>query len=419
MKTEIKKLKLFLENGEVTTLNFVEGLNIISGVSKTGKSAIIEIFDFCFASSRNTIPLGIISEKVKLYCIILKIKKKFLILARKKFSGDNRGKQFIRIENINFDIENITYKYFEDNNNDFYPLKVVREKLSEIFDIGIEKKITEEGEKTPGIRNILPFIFQHQNLIANKYSIFYKFDEYIRRKTIIEEYPIFMKIVDQDFYYLTTELKEITKKKELLDNELKNLEILKNSNIIKIREKIERYYEILNYENEEKIEITNEKEVIEKLPIYSYEDLLVPKYSDLILEYNEKIKRNSEELNEKNNELQFLKKVIRRTKEKNEILNSKLNDNEISIVSSIHCPFCDNEVQSLNNFSEKLKNAKEKIKEEIYIGENHDVPLLLLRKRELEKLINTLEDDKIFLERKRKEFIDSDERIKSVTVLLY
>ena len=41
-------------------VSFEEGLNIITGRSSTGKSAIIEIFDYCTGSHNNTIPVGVI-----------------------------------------------------------------------------------------------------------------------------------------------------------------------------------------------------------------------------------------------------------------------------------------------------------------------------------------------------------------------
>lgn len=49
MKFHIKKLILWLNNGETRIIKFKKNkVNVISGSSHTGKSVILEIFDYCF-----------------------------------------------------------------------------------------------------------------------------------------------------------------------------------------------------------------------------------------------------------------------------------------------------------------------------------------------------------------------------------
>jgi len=40
-----------------------------------------------------------------------------------------------------------------------------------------DREYRQKKKGRPSIRNITPFMLQHQNLIANKHSIFYRFDE--------------------------------------------------------------------------------------------------------------------------------------------------------------------------------------------------------------------------------------------------
>ena len=61
-----------------------EGLNIITGRSSTGKSAIIELFDYCTGSDDNTIPSGVITENARLYFVILYKNDTQLVIARKQ-----------------------------------------------------------------------------------------------------------------------------------------------------------------------------------------------------------------------------------------------------------------------------------------------------------------------------------------------
>lgn len=84
MQASISHMFLFNDNQEVRILKFDDGLNIISGDSKTGKSAVIEIIDYCLFASRSTIPKGIITDWTELYCIIFRVKDKHLIIGRRK-----------------------------------------------------------------------------------------------------------------------------------------------------------------------------------------------------------------------------------------------------------------------------------------------------------------------------------------------
>ena len=56
-------------------------------------------------------------------------------------------------------------------------------------------------------------MLQHQNLIANKHSLFYRFDEKEKRERVIEEFKIFAGFVDQQYYLLCQQLNE--KRKQL------------------------------------------------------------------------------------------------------------------------------------------------------------------------------------------------------------
>ena len=58
MKCFIKYLGVIDKYDNCHYISLQEGLNIVTGRSSTGKSALIEIFDYCTGSSGNTIPEG-------------------------------------------------------------------------------------------------------------------------------------------------------------------------------------------------------------------------------------------------------------------------------------------------------------------------------------------------------------------------
>lgn len=62
MRSFLKAIILFNNSGAKREVDLNEGVNIITGRSKTGKSALVEIIDYCLCSRRSTIPKGKITE---------------------------------------------------------------------------------------------------------------------------------------------------------------------------------------------------------------------------------------------------------------------------------------------------------------------------------------------------------------------
>lgn len=69
MKSYIKAIIIFNKNGEKRVVPLEQGVNIITGESKTGKSALVEIIDYCLCSTRCTIPKGKITDFSYLYTL--------------------------------------------------------------------------------------------------------------------------------------------------------------------------------------------------------------------------------------------------------------------------------------------------------------------------------------------------------------
>ena len=58
MSAIIEAIVLYSHSGEQRILPFSRGLNVITGDSKTGKSAIIDIIDYCMGLSASRQPGG-------------------------------------------------------------------------------------------------------------------------------------------------------------------------------------------------------------------------------------------------------------------------------------------------------------------------------------------------------------------------
>ncbi|SMP17491.1 DUF3732 domain-containing protein [Chryseobacterium profundimaris] len=87
MNFNINKIILWLKNGKIRELEFKPNkVNLITGGSHTGKSAIIEIVDYCLFSSKSRISESMINENVLWYGINISVNDKKYTIARESLS---------------------------------------------------------------------------------------------------------------------------------------------------------------------------------------------------------------------------------------------------------------------------------------------------------------------------------------------
>lgn len=110
MKSFLKGILLFDKNGEKRKVQLEQGINIITGESKTGKSALVEIIDYCLCSSRCTVPKGIITEFAEVYAIIMNINDRSYVIARQRWV--NGGKMLFEEVLNSVTVDSIEYSFF-------------------------------------------------------------------------------------------------------------------------------------------------------------------------------------------------------------------------------------------------------------------------------------------------------------------
>ncbi len=84
MSMQILNIVLYGHDGEQRTLNLkTGGVNVITGASKTGKSALIDIVDYCFGSGECRVPEGIIRKAVAWFAVRLQLQSGQAVIARR------------------------------------------------------------------------------------------------------------------------------------------------------------------------------------------------------------------------------------------------------------------------------------------------------------------------------------------------
>ncbi|KAA0998587.1 DUF3732 domain-containing protein [Paraburkholderia panacisoli] len=213
MKCHVKLIGVVDHEDNLHYVPFSPGLNIITGKSSTGKSALIEIFDYCLGSAEDTIPVGVITDRSKLFFSVLQFPRYMLITARRagadrcfarEVSGSNQ-------EHI-LDLLSSSEAFFEERY--FMHLSEFKKSIGRHFAITLEnidedpfhKALTGRKTETPSVRSFSSFMLQHQNLVANKHAIFYRFDEKHKRDQAIDHFKILMGFVGEGYFDLVKEL---------------------------------------------------------------------------------------------------------------------------------------------------------------------------------------------------------------------
>lgn len=105
MYFQIEKVILWSRKKEFgyKTIDFDLGkVNVITGASRTGKSAIIPIIDYCLGAGSCSIPVKVIRNACNWFGVLVKLDGSQMLLARKEPEGKvtSNDMMFIRGKNI-------------------------------------------------------------------------------------------------------------------------------------------------------------------------------------------------------------------------------------------------------------------------------------------------------------------------------
>jgi hypothetical protein len=228
MSLQIAKLILYSRQGEIRELAFRTGaLNILTGASKTGKSAIIDIVDYVTGRSECNVADGVIRKYVGWYALLFQLNDGHLFVARRnpevgdRTSGDvymDRGSSLAPppVEAL---VKNTTVGALEQflgaaigiSENEHRPLTPTRDPLEANF------------------RHALLFSFQDQNDIDSKQRLFHRQGEDFVGTAIRDTLPYFLGAIDEDRLLKQAQLEQARRHLRQLERQLRDAATLDSS----------------------------------------------------------------------------------------------------------------------------------------------------------------------------------------------
>ena len=228
MQLKIKNIILYPESidKKPRVISFdTKKLNIITGYSQRGKSAIIDIVDYCLGSGECNIPVGKIRDSVSVYALYLELNGEFYFLARENYEISKSTMYFVK-ENVKGENLDLRSNKWLANKSDYkFNIAFVKKQLSELAGF---RNYTGEDQNNPfntsaSFRDTAAFQFQTQNIIANPSTMFYKTDSWEHLQKLKTIFPLILGYSSYDIIFLENEISELEKQKNKLINTLENL----------------------------------------------------------------------------------------------------------------------------------------------------------------------------------------------------
>jgi len=198
MSFQLKRLAIYSRGGDCRTLDFKLGaVNVITGASQTGKSALIQIIEYCLGRTDFDLPAGIISETVSWFAIHIISGAGEAIIARPvPGEGYNSNSEAMYLRG-----SNLVLPKFEDlkKTTNTHGLEKFLNEFSGIREnINIPKDGQSRDPLTANISHARILLFQPQDRIAVKTMLFHRQEDTYIAQSIKDTLPYFLGAASDD-----------------------------------------------------------------------------------------------------------------------------------------------------------------------------------------------------------------------------
>lgn len=242
---QINKIILYSLTGRKRILPFSLGkVNIITGESKSGKSALIEIVNYCLASSGCDIPEGIIRDTVSYFAVIVTFEDNestFIARENPNIKGIQASTTVQLIRNIGEMIPEL------DDINSNINIDALKEFLTRKIGISENLHMPDSLTREPlkaNFKHSRFYCYQPQYLVADPHQLFYNQNKEFIPQSIKDTLPYFLGAVNEDSLLIESEITQLKKQLNRLNREQREGDKIKAEGISQAYSLIEEAKEI-------------------------------------------------------------------------------------------------------------------------------------------------------------------------------
>lgn len=217
----IRTIALYSKDGQRRDLPFELGrVNIITGDSRTGKSAIAEIIDYCMGSSQCHLP-PFIRDRLSWAALRWERDDAAFVIARPvTATGEAAAQQMYWNKGSTTTLRTPqTAAGLKETGTVSAVLRLLEEELG--MGVAVGETFTSRTRPAVSARQVMPFLLQDDDVIINK-SVLLRGSQDTRRIGIIDSLPYFLKVSDESSAQLEAEYRRLVRQRAVEDRRAKD-----------------------------------------------------------------------------------------------------------------------------------------------------------------------------------------------------
>lgn len=208
--------------GKLRVVKFRPGMvNVISGASKTGKSSVIPIIDYCLGSEKCAIPVGVIRETCSWFGVLIDTVEGQKLFARREPGELKSSSEMFLLEASEVEPP----QEIQGKNQNIENAKAVLNRLAGLSNLQFEPGTEDRFKFRPSFRDLMAFLFQPQNIIANPDVMFFKADTTEHREKLKTIFPYVLGAVSPELLQARHELDRIQRVLRRKESELRSRQV--------------------------------------------------------------------------------------------------------------------------------------------------------------------------------------------------
>ncbi len=204
---KIKSIHIYSHDGQRRDLQFkVDGLNVITGRSSTGKSALSEIVEYCMGRSSFNVPEGVIRDKVAWFAVIYQFEHEQVLVA-KPTPPEGGASCSTAMWRRGTELQAPSFGELAVTSDDDAVVTLLSRLLGipeNRTDVALEHS---RDSYDANVKHTFYYLFQKQGLVANKDQLFYRQNEQFQPQAIRDTLPILLGVSSHDRYELESKLR--------------------------------------------------------------------------------------------------------------------------------------------------------------------------------------------------------------------
>ena len=227
MTFQILDIALYNGKGDRRVVSLRPGkVNIITGGSKTGKTALIDIVDYCLGRSDYSVPAGVIRDTVVWYAIRIQSGGKQIVVGRPAPPGGQKTGSEVLLE-VSSEVELPSFSELRPNTN----TSALNSFLTELVGITPNEYVPPVGQSRNPLRASIShakfYLFQPQYRIADRTVLFYRQNEDFVPQAIKDTLPYFLGVVGDERYERMQTLRRARRELKFLERRVADDEAIR------------------------------------------------------------------------------------------------------------------------------------------------------------------------------------------------